>query len=130
MRDVAVLFVDIEGCTRLCEDRPPRELNAVRRTYSSEYLDVVRAGGGEVTEILGDGLLALFEGPRLAENARAALAAARRIRARTAELNGRRRRHDPVVVNVGLSAGRALTGLTRLCGRLGERWVYAATGPV
>lgn len=38
MRDVAVLFVDIEGCTRLCEDLTLREMNAVRETYFSEYL--------------------------------------------------------------------------------------------
>lgn len=63
MRAVAVLFVDIEGCTRLCEDLPPRAMNEIREAYFSKYLDIVRATGGEVTEILGDGLLALFEGP-------------------------------------------------------------------
>lgn len=131
MREVAVFFVDIEGCTRLCEDLPPEEMNGVRETYFSEYLDIVRAAGGEVTEVLGDGLLALFEGPDIRENVRAALAAARRIQARTTELNRRRRRrHDPITVNIGLNAGPALTGFTRLRGRSGERWVYAATGPV
>ncbi len=130
MREVAVLFVDIEGCTRLCEDLPPREMNAVSEAYFSEYLDIVRAAGGEVTEVLGDGLLALFERPDLRENVSAALKAARRIQARTAALNRRRRRHDPIVVNIGLNAGPALTGLTRLRGRSGERWVYSASGPV
>lgn len=131
MREVAVFFVDIEGCTRLCEDLPPQEMNGVRETYFSEYLDIVRAAGGEVTEVLGDGLLALFERPGIRENVRAALTAARQIQARTAELNRRRRRrHDPITVNIGLNAGPALTGFTRLRGRSGERWVYAATGPV
>lgn len=129
--DVAVLFVDIEGCTRLCEDLPPREMNEVIETYFSEYLDVIRAAGGEVTEVLGDGVLALFEGADIKENVRAALEAARQIQERTAELNrGRRRRHDPIRVNIGLNAGPALVGFTRLRGRSGERWVYAATGPV
>ncbi len=131
MREVAVFFVDIEGCTRLCEDLPPQKMNRIKETYFSEYLDIVRAAGGEVTEVLGDGLLALFEGPGIRENVRAALAAARRIQARTAELNARRRRrHDPITVNIGLNAGPALTGFMRLRGRSGERWVYAATGPV
>jgi class 3 adenylate cyclase len=129
-REVSVLFVDIEGCTRLCEDLPPREMNEVIETYFSEYLDIVRAAGGEVTEVLGDGLLALFEGPDFKENVSAALTAARRIQARTVEINRRRRRHDPIIVNVGLNAGAALTGLTRLRGRWGERWVYSASGPV
>lgn len=131
MREVAVFFVDIERCTRLCEDLPPEEMSGVKETYFSEYLDIVRAAGGEVTEVLGDGLLALFEGAGIREEVRAALTAARQIQARTAELNRRRRRrHDPITVNIGLNAGLALTGFTRLRGRSGERWVYAATGPV
>lgn len=70
MHEVAVFFVDIEGCTRLCEDLPPQEMNRVKETYFSEYLDIVRAAGGEVTEVLGDGLLALFEEPGNRENVR------------------------------------------------------------
>lgn len=101
MREVAVLFVDIEGCTRLCEDLPPREMNEVRETYFSAYLDIVRAAGGEVIEVLGDGLLALFEGADFKENVRAALVTARGIQARTAAINLRARRHDPIVVNIG-----------------------------
>jgi len=39
MRQIAVLFVDIEGCTRLCEDLPPRAMSAIIETYFSAYLD-------------------------------------------------------------------------------------------
>lgn len=130
-RDVAALFVDIERCTRLCEDLPPREMNGVIERYFSAYLDVVRRAGGEVTEILGDGLLALFEGDRLERNARAALQSALDVHGQTRYLNQRQHmRHDPVVVNIGLHAGPAWVGFTRLRGGGGERWVYAASGPV
>jgi len=130
-KDVAVLFADVEGCTRLCEDLPPREMNEVIERYFSEYLDVVRAAGGEITEVLGDGLLALFEGAGLEANVRAAFGAAIAIQARTRTLNKRRGpRHDAVTVNIGLNAGPAWVGFTRLRGRSGERWVYAASGPV
>lgn len=129
--DVAVLLVDIEGCTQLCEDLSPREMNAVIERYFSEYLDVIREAGGEITEILGDGLLALFEGAGLEPNVRAAFGAALAIQARTRELNARRRsRYDAVTVNIGSNAGPAWVGFTRLRGRSGERCVYAATGPV
>ena len=129
--DVAVMFVDIEGCTRLCEDLPPHEMTWVIETYFSAYLDIIRRAGGEVTEVLGDGLLALFEGSSLRENGARALLAALRIREATRELNVREgERHDPIVVNIGLHAGAALVGITRLHGESGERWVYAATGPV
>jgi class 3 adenylate cyclase len=129
--NVAVIFVDIEGCTRLCEDLPPHEMQWVIETYFSEYLDLVRAAGGEVTEVLGDGLLGVFDGPSLHENIARAMLAALRIRAATRALNDRKGdRHDPIVVNIGLNAGAALVGITRLRSKSDERWVFAATGPV
>lgn len=130
LREVAALFMDVEGCTRLCEDLSPWEMNGVLETYFSEFLDAVRAAGGEVTEVMGDGLLALFEAADARRSALAALRAALGVRRRTERLNGGRRRHDPVTVNMGLNAGEALVGFTRLRGRSGERWVYAATGRV
>jgi class 3 adenylate cyclase len=131
MCDIAALFVDIEGCTRQCEDLPPRLMNDVIETYFSSYLDAVRTFDGEVTEVLGDGLLAIFEGPDLRESIEAAMNATDRIRTVTAVLNQRRsRRHDPIAIHIGLSAGQALTGVTRLRSREGERWFYAANGPV
>ncbi len=130
-RDIAVLFVDIAGCTRLCEDLPPREMNEVIERYFAAYLDVVHRSGGEVIDVLGDGLVALFQGADLETKVGAAFGAAVQIQARTRALNARRRRrHDPIAVHVGLNAGRALVGFTRLRGRSGERWVYAAMGPV
>jgi len=80
-------------------------MTALLETYFSEVLDGVRAAGGEVTEVMGDGLLALFEADDTRLAARAALRAALGGRRRTEGLNGRRRRHDPVTVNMGLNAG-------------------------
>lgn len=130
-REIAALFLDIEGCTRLCEDLPPAEMNDVFEAYFSEFLDGIRFSGGEVTEVLGDGLLALFEGGDLRENVASAVQAAIEVQARAHDLNQRRRgRHDPITVNLGLNAGRALVGFTRLRARSGARWFYDAAGPV
>lgn len=130
-RNVAVLFADIEGCTRLCEDLPPREMARVIERYFSRFFDVVRDAGGEVTEILGDGLLALFLAQRPGANATRALSAALGIQKAAAALNASRRRaHDPIVVNIGINAGAALIGTTRLRGRTGEFRQFAANGPV
>jgi class 3 adenylate cyclase len=83
-------------------------MNEIIERYFSVYLDVVRRAGGEVTEILGDGLLALFEGADVKASARAAFRAALEIQARTRALNERHRvRHDPVSVHMGLNAGPA-----------------------
>lgn len=130
-RNVAVLFADIEGCTRLCEDLPPREMGRVIERYFSRFLDVVRDQGGEVTEILGDGLLALFLGKSLKADATRALLAAFGIQEAAAALNATpRQRHDPIVVNIGINVGTALVGTTRLRGRTGEHHVFSASGPV
>jgi len=131
MRNVAVVFADIEGCTRLCEELPPREMARVIERYFSRFFDVVRDAGGEITEILGDGLLALFLGRSPGANAAKALSAALGVREAAAALNAARRRaHGPIVVNIGINAGAALVGATRLRGRTGERRQFAATGPV
>lgn len=99
MRSIAVLFVDIEGCTRQCEDLPARLMNDVIESYFSRYLDAVRAFEGESTEVLGDGLLAIFEGSDLRASVEAAMNATDRIRAVTVLLNRRRsKRHDPIAL--------------------------------
>lgn len=131
MRCIAVLFVDIEGCTRQCEDLPSRAMNEVIETYFSSYLDAVRGFKGEITEVLGDGLMAIFDGPDLRASAEAAMNATERIRTVTAALNRRRSwRHDTIALHIGLNAGEVLAGVVRLRGRKGERWFYAANGPV
>lgn len=131
MRNVAVLFADIEGCTRLCEDLPPHKMARVIERYFSRFLDTVHEAGGEITEILGDGLLALFLGQSLRADATRALSAAFGIQEAAAALNAAPgRRHDPIVVHVGVNAGRAMVGTIRLRGRTGEHRTFTATGPV
>lgn len=80
--------------------------------------------------MLGDGLLALFEGREIEAAAGAAFQAARDVQRHTRALNARRADRDPITVNMGLNAGLALVGFTRLRGRSGERWVYGVRGPV
>lgn len=126
-----MMFVDVQGCTRLCELLPPRAMERVHATYFARYLDAVREVGGSVTEVLGDGLVALFEGPSLRKDSLAAIAAALQIHAATRELNRRNRaRHEPIMVNVGLNAGAEMIGITALRSKSGERWFYRAIGPV
>jgi class 3 adenylate cyclase len=59
------------------------------------------------------------------------LLAAFGIQASAAALNATPgRRHDPIVVNIGINVGTALVGITRLRGRTGEHQVFSASGPV
>src|SRR5712671_2886707 len=81
--EVAVLFVDVQDCSTLCETLPPSAMNRLLEMAFGEFLDCVHDAGGDVNEIMGDGFMALFEGRPLQENVRAAARAALAIQQRT-----------------------------------------------
>jgi class 3 adenylate cyclase len=128
---VAIVFVDIEGCTRLCEDLPAREMNGLIETYFSGYFDAVENAGGTVNEIMGDGFMAIFEEDDLRSNIHSAVAAALEIQRATEALNARRPGiNDPLAVNIGIHAGFGFVGFSKFRTSSGERWTYTASGPV
>lgn len=130
-RPVAIAFVDIEGCTRLCEDLSPEEMNGLIETYFSRFFDAVESAGGTVNEIMGDGFMAIFDEGGVRHQTRAAVSAALAIRRQTRGLNPQRPpEFDPVLVNIGIHAGIGLVGFTKFRTSSGERWTYTASGPV
>ena len=135
--EVSVLFLDIEGYTRLSEQLEGRRLNELVQTYFSRYLEIIRAHHGDVNETAGDGLMVIFQTAGQGRNeptqdhamnsARAALAIVRR----TAELNEEHRGSLPSVqLHMGLNTGEALVGATKLGGAGAQRWTFTASGPV
>ncbi|MFO1193234.1 MAG: adenylate/guanylate cyclase domain-containing protein [Rhodoferax sp.] len=130
-RDVTVLFLDIEGYSRLSEHLPRHALNALVERYFSLFLEVIRAEGGDINETAGDGLMILFQGEDPRAHAAAALRAALAVRRRTAEAN---RLADPaqeaVRINIGIGSGECDVGATRFQGPAGDRWTFTASGPV
>jgi class 3 adenylate cyclase len=127
-KPVAVLFVDIVGCARLCEELPPLTMNALIESYFEQFFDVVQDREGTVNEIMGDGFMVVFESGTLHVNAEHAVSAASEILSVTART--RAARENDTQVHIGLHAGTALVGVTRFRSRLGERWTYTASGPV
>ena len=127
-RDVTVLFLDIEGYSRLSEELSRPTMNAVVERYFSLFLAPIRAEGGDINETAGDGLMIVFpDGAHAAAAVRAALA----IREETARLNrDPSRHHPPIAVNIGISSGECDVGTTRFAAPMGERWTFTASGPV
>jgi len=129
--EVAVLFVDVQGCSVLGEILSPPDMNHLLEVAFGCFFDCVHGAGGDVNEIMGDGFMALFEGRPLKESMQAAAQAALAIhqyattRPMAASLP-----EVPFVVNMGLHGGSAFVGVTRFRGRTGERWTYTASGPV
>ena len=105
VREVAALFVDLVGSTRLAAERPPQDVVALLNRFFAIVVDVVGRHGGWVNKFEGDAALVVFGAP-VADDACAAsaLAAAR-------DLDARLRRELPeLVAGIGVSAGPALAG--------------------
>lgn len=129
--DVAVLFVDVQGCSTLCEVLPLPEMNGLLERAFGDFFACVQDAGGDMNEIMGDGFMALFEGRPLCESVHAAARAALAIHQHASTYQwGEARPALPFVVNMGLHAGSAFVGVTRFVNRYGARWTYTASGPV
>jgi adenylate cyclase len=105
VREVAALFVDLVGSTRLAAERPPQEVVALLNQFFALVVDVVGRHGGWVNKFEGDAALVVFGAP-VADDACAtsALAAAR-------DLDERLRSELPQFgAGIGVSAGPALAG--------------------
>ncbi len=130
-KDVTVLFLDIEDYTRLSEELPRQQLNAVVERYFSLFLASIRAEGGDINETAGDGLMMIFQAETPNEHALAAVRAALAIREQTVLANhDTRGTHPPIRVNIGISSGECDVGTTHFGGPAGERWTFTASGPV
>ena len=78
--DVAVLFVDIIGSTRMAEEHDPADVVVVLNEFFEVVVEEVIAHDGLVDKFLGDAALAIFGAPgRLDDPASAALACGRAL---------------------------------------------------
>ncbi|MEZ5139182.1 MAG: adenylate/guanylate cyclase domain-containing protein [Acidimicrobiales bacterium] len=104
-RDVAVLFVDVVGSTRLASDRPPEEVVDVLNRFFTVVIDEVHEHGGWVNKFQGDATLAVFGAPdELDHAADRALATARSLARRLPLEVGE------VEAGIGVAFGQAVAG--------------------
>jgi len=69
-RQVTVLFCDLVGSTSLSVNLPPEQLRDITRIYRETCFAVVRAHGGWISGVEGDGIIAYFGYPKAsADNA-------------------------------------------------------------
>ncbi len=119
-RDIAVLFLDIRGFSRISEQSLPYDVVFILNSFFSEIVNEIEAENGYVDKIMGDGLMALFGLRESAEQAsgsamragiRAHKAAARSSAILTQHLQ------DPIRIGVGVHTGNAVVGrIGRLTG--------------
>ena len=125
--EVSVLFLDIEGYTKLSEQVDAKKLNQLVQTYFTSFLEIIQSHHGDVSETAGDGLMVIFQSERGGgDHALNASRAAFAIRQRTETLNEEYGGvFPPVALHMGINTGEALVGATKL----GTRWVFTASGP-
>jgi len=105
VREVAVLFVDIVGSTKLAGERPPDEVVELLNSFFGVVVDVVDEHGGFVNKFEGDAALAIFGAPIPRDNiAGPALAAARHLAERLAS------EVPDLRAGIGVSGSRAVAG--------------------
>ena len=105
VREIAALFVDLVGSTRLAAERPPHEVVKLLNRFFAIVVDVVGRHGGWVNKFEGDAALVVFGAPVADDTcATSALCAAR-------DLDARLRSELPEFgAGIGVSAGPALAG--------------------
>jgi class 3 adenylate cyclase/putative methionine-R-sulfoxide reductase with GAF domain len=129
--DVSILFIDIQGFSRITESFDQRLVNTMVESHFSRYQECINRHGGEVNEISGDGLMVIFKDGPLEASARRAVAAGLEIVSENRRLNDE---HSypwgKIELHLGINSGKAWVGSTRIKSRSGERWTYTASGLV
>ncbi len=130
-KDVSVLFLDLEGYTRLSASRSEAEVNELVEKMFSSFVDPIHRSHGDINETAGDGLMIIFKDHDSKTNAINSVKAGFDIFDQNRQIN----RHlasdlEPINVNIGINSGTALVGMTRFKGSLGTRMTFTASGPV
>jgi len=113
-KDVTILFADLKGFTALSEALPPAELVTILNGYLQRMSAVIVEHRGHVSELVGDGILALFgaleANPWQTNDAvHAALAMRAALVEYNAALAGEGR--PPLALSVGIHRGPVIAGL-------------------
>lgn len=107
-KQVTVLFADLKGSTELIADRDPEEARGLLDPILERMIEAVHRYEGIVTQVMGDGIMALFGAPLAHEDhaARACYAALRMQESVRQHADDIRRTHAVSLhIRVGLNSG-------------------------
>jgi adenylate cyclase len=122
------MLVDLRDFSLLSDRMSPRAVIRMLNEYFDCVIPPVHAHGGEVVEIMGDGVLAMFRqraGGNAGEACGSALAAAIEGKAALAERNGKSSRDEALQAGVALHYGTVSYGNIGV----GERLDFTVIGP-
>ena len=88
--NAAILYFDLQGFTKLTEAQTGETVTEMLNDYFGAVVAIIEDHGGNVLKFMGDGLLSIFSTGDNLQACTSAVAAAADIRAKMAEINGRR----------------------------------------
>lgn len=128
---VTVMFVDLRGFTAMSEGRLPYDVVFILNRYLDGAAAAIRASGGFVDKVMGDGIMALFgiDSGR-EQGAREALAAVLALASELEHVNAdlKAQLEAPLRLGVGLHTGPAILGRIGLAGAAGAAAHLTALG--
>ena len=123
----SVMFSDIRNFTPLAESQPPEDTIELLNTYYTLMFDAIGGHGGIVSQIAGDGLMAIFGAPvALDSHAEAAVRAALEMIDLIRLFNAERAAADKprIRIGIGIASGDMVAGYTGT----NERATYTCIG--
>ena len=115
LKQVTVLFADLVGSSNFVSAADPEEARNYLDSALHSMAEAIEAFGGTVSQMLGDGLLALFGAPLALEDhaLRACLAAIEmQQRSRVAVSTASAAQIPPTVLRIGIHSGEAVVGIS------------------
>lgn len=110
--NAVIWYSDLRGYTKITDTAPPGEIIPLLNDYAEAVIGAVRAAGGEVLKLIGDGVLAIFRADDAAQACRRALRAEASVRSGIKTVNERRAasNHPVTSVYLGLHIGEVFYG--------------------
>ncbi len=111
VREITVMFADMEGFTTLSEHADPVELLAILNEYHGLMVEIIKRNGGTVDKLLGDGIMAIYNAPVELENhALSAVRTACEIRDALPAIQSKQPEEFRLNINFGIHTGNAVVG--------------------
>ncbi|MBQ6927756.1 MAG: adenylate/guanylate cyclase domain-containing protein [Oscillospiraceae bacterium] len=110
---VAMLFADLRRSTALSEEMDPGDFIRMLNHFFGEMIEIINAWQGNITDFVGDEIVAVFGAPRPSSfNARDAAGCAVAMQRRMPAVNewNRAQGYPEIAMGVGLHTGDAILG--------------------
>jgi len=111
--NASVMFADIRGFTTLAESQAPEETIDLLNTWYTLMFDAIGGHGGVVTQMMGDGLMAVFGAPLpLPDHEASAVRAAQEMIELVGLFNREREAagKPPIAIGIGIASGEMVAG--------------------